>query len=218
MSTPPVKDDPLSVPPGVVIPPLRFSVVEDKLYRGSYPRPLNFEFLESLRLKTILSLTEDPLNEAAAGWCWSRGIDMVHICPEGGSKKEAPLRHPDAIKILQIILDNTRGPLYVHCLNGSEVTGLAMASLRKVQLWATPAIVSEMMRFSETHSSSFDLFLEEFVGPVTIPKTPTNWLWQGIAEETGFLPHISKVHIQYENNAHEHKSLARTEATDNTKV
>jgi tyrosine-protein phosphatase OCA6 len=102
MSTQRIKAGHLSVPPGIVIPPLRFSVVEEKLYRGSYPRPLNFEFLESLHLKTILSLTADPLNEAASEWCHIQEIQMVHICPEGSDRKGVPLGHNDAVKILQV--------------------------------------------------------------------------------------------------------------------
>lgn len=86
----------------LVIPPLRFSIVEDKLYRGSYPRPLNFKFLESLNLCTILSVTPEPLTEDAAGWCRMRGIKMIHIRPERDGKKGAPLKHAEACKILSV--------------------------------------------------------------------------------------------------------------------
>lgn len=86
----------------LVIPPLRFSIVEDKLYRGSYPRPLNFKFLESLKLKTILSITPEPLAEDAAGWCRSQGINMLWIQPERDGKKGAPLKHAEACKILSV--------------------------------------------------------------------------------------------------------------------
>lgn len=96
----------------------------------------------------------------------------------------------------QIMLNSAYTPLYVHCLNGSEVTGLAMMSLRKVQLWATPSVLSELMRFSESHSS-FDRFLEEFVGEVTIPEQPVRWLWQGLKDEDGLPPLGCGVKIKY---------------------
>lgn len=96
----------------------------------------------------------------------------------------------------QIMLNSAYAPLYVHCLNGSEITGLAMTSLRKVQLWATPSVLSELMRFSESHSS-FDRFLEEFSGEVTIPMEPVRWLWQGLKDEDGLPPLGCGVKIKY---------------------
>lgn len=94
------------------------------------------------------------------------------------------------------MLDSAYSPLYVHCLNGSEITGLAMTSLRKVQCWATPSIISERMRYSESHHS-FDRFLEEFSGEVVIPKEPVDWLWQGLKDEDGLPPLGCGVKIKY---------------------
>ena len=37
--------------PETYIPPLRFSMVQPNLYRGAYPREVNFKFLETLHLK-----------------------------------------------------------------------------------------------------------------------------------------------------------------------
>ena len=46
--------------PEIYVPPLRFSMVQPSLYRGAYPREVNFKFLETLQLKTIISLTPQP--------------------------------------------------------------------------------------------------------------------------------------------------------------
>jgi tyrosine-protein phosphatase OCA1 len=43
------------------IPPLNFGMIEPKLYRSGQPNELNFPFLETLKLKTVLFLApEDP--------------------------------------------------------------------------------------------------------------------------------------------------------------
>lgn len=52
------------------------------------------------------------------------------------------------------------------------------------------------MRFSESHSS-FDRFLEEFSGEVTIPMEPVRWLWQGLKDEDGLPPLGCGVKIKY---------------------
>lgn len=38
------------------VPPLNFSLVEDGIYRSGFPMPINYPFLERLKLKTILYL------------------------------------------------------------------------------------------------------------------------------------------------------------------
>lgn len=83
-------------PRKTLIPPLRFAIVEKNVYRGSYPRPLNFPFLESLKLKTILSLTPAPLIEPVANWCKQREIRIIHHPPNKSGKKSIPLSHWDA--------------------------------------------------------------------------------------------------------------------------
>ena len=42
-----------------LIPPFRFSAVEEGLYRGAHPTLKNFRFLRRLRLKTIISVTPE---------------------------------------------------------------------------------------------------------------------------------------------------------------
>ena len=49
--------------PEIYVPPLRFSMVQPSLYRGAYPREVNFKFLETLQLKTIISLTPNPITK-----------------------------------------------------------------------------------------------------------------------------------------------------------
>ena len=74
-------------------PPLRFAMVEDHphLYRGSYPLPKNLRFLERLRLKTIVSITPEPLGENVATWCNAQGVSMMHLKTKKQAKKE---KHP----------------------------------------------------------------------------------------------------------------------------
>ena len=74
-------------------PPLRFAMVEDHppLYRGSYPLSKNLRFLERLHLKTILSITPEPLGENVAAWCSAQGVSMIHL----KTKKQAKIeKHP----------------------------------------------------------------------------------------------------------------------------
>ncbi|KAI9837709.1 MAG: hypothetical protein M1819_006642 [Sarea resinae] len=212
-----------NMPSDTVIPPLRFAIVEPYLYRGSYPRPLNFPFLESLKLKTVISLTPEPPAENVAAWAESQGIRHIHIRPEKTAKKSAPIRPDQAKDVLEIILDQKNAPVYVHCLNGSEITSTAICALRKLQFWTHPTIYSEMLRFSDMHSST-EHFVETFASGdsevvITIPEERVHWLWQGLADEEGLLPISAAsreiaptiVKLQYEDEHLEKKRRAREE-------
>ncbi|KAI9773620.1 MAG: hypothetical protein M1840_006894 [Geoglossum simile] len=79
----------------------------------------NFPFLESLKLKAILSLTPEPLDDRLKQWTADHGIRRIHIKPEKGQKKGAPLQPAQAKAALDIILNPQNTPIYVHCLNGA---------------------------------------------------------------------------------------------------
>jgi tyrosine-protein phosphatase OCA6 len=89
------KDASDDIVPQTDTPPLRFAMVEDHppLYRGSYPLAKNLRFLERLRLKTILSITPEPLGEDIATWCSAQGVRMMHLTTNKEAKKA---RHPIA--------------------------------------------------------------------------------------------------------------------------
>ncbi|KAJ0390952.1 hypothetical protein ATCC90586_012002 [Pythium insidiosum] len=73
-------------------------------------------------------------------------------------------------------------PLYIHCLDGANVTGIIIMILRKLQNWTKAATISEFCRFTRDHgiekdeSEYLSMFSEEIVVPTDVPK----WLWNGI--------------------------------------
>jgi tyrosine-protein phosphatase OCA6 len=86
-------------------PPLRYALVEDHppFYRGSYPRPKNLTFLQRLRLKTILSLTPEPLGEEIATWCSAQGVRMMHLkTSKEKKKKKHPIGYWEVKQALQV--------------------------------------------------------------------------------------------------------------------
>jgi tyrosine-protein phosphatase OCA6 len=86
-------------------PPLRFAMVEDHppLYRGSYPLSKNLGFLERLHLKTILSITPDPLGENVATWCSAQGVRMIHLVATKSSKsKRHPIEYYETKQAIQV--------------------------------------------------------------------------------------------------------------------
>ncbi|KAI8805752.1 protein-tyrosine phosphatase, partial [Cladochytrium replicatum] len=158
--------------------PSRFGSVESDLYRGSYPKPRNFPFLGLLRLRTILSLTPQPPNMDLITFCRENSITSTHVRVDK-PKEGVPMSFSRVAHILQILVDINNHPLYVHCNDGTIVTGVVILCLRKLQLWTSASSVSEYRRYmrEESIGESEMVFLEKFQGEIELPMILPDWLW-----------------------------------------
>ncbi|KAL9550925.1 hypothetical protein MBANPS3_004499 [Mucor bainieri] len=187
-----------------LIPPFRFTMVEENLFRGGYPKPRNKRFLKRLRLKTILSLIPDKLMPEMQEFCEENNINLLHLTVDKMKEDNIPLTYNKTlmalqaskgqavlIKILQLMIDPENHPLYIHCLDGADVTGLVIACLRKLQMWSISSALGEFVRNLHTSvisSEEFE-FVENFKNfEVTIPMTLPLWLWGG---QVNFRKHTS---------------------------
>ena len=88
-----------------VTPPFRFAIVEDHppLYRGSYPLQRSLSFLERLRLKTIVSITPEPLGEDLATWCSTQSVRMIHLkVKKQGKTEQHPIGYYETKQAMQV--------------------------------------------------------------------------------------------------------------------
>jgi tyrosine-protein phosphatase OCA6 len=176
-----------------LVPPLRYTQLSPHVHRGSYPRPVNFPYLRRLQLKTIISLTPDPItletDPALYEYLKREQIEMIHFPMTKESKKKFkyPSNH-QVLEILKLLIDTRNSPVYMHCLNGGVVTSLVVACLRKVQLWNTIAIFREFSIFSQGVLSLKDrAFIEGFrvelkdVVEYDDGGVVADWLWTGLS-------------------------------------
>jgi len=90
-----------------ITPPFRFAIVEDHppLYRGSYPLQKNLRFLDRLGLKTVVSLTPEPIGEDIATWCSAQGVRMMHLKIEKqGKMGQHPIGYYEAKQAIQVLV------------------------------------------------------------------------------------------------------------------
>ncbi|KAI7867730.1 tyrosine phosphatase family-domain-containing protein [Spinellus fusiger] len=148
-----------------LIPPFRYSLVEENVFRGGYPKPRNIRFL-----KRDADIFE------------SQGIQVVHLTVDKMKEDTIPLGYNKTLMALQIIIDPSNHPLYLHCLDGADVTGLIVACLRKLQMWSMSSVLSEFSRHLHTNvvaSEEYE-FIDNFKNfEVTIPSSLPSWLWNG---------------------------------------
>ena len=164
------------LPSLLLVPPLRYSLVEDNLHRGSYPTLRNLPFLARLHLKTVVSLTPEPPTADLRAFCRDEGIELHHHAVaqpvEGVSVPAAVLS-----AVMAVVVELERLPVYVHCLDGRAVTGVVVACLRRLQWWAAGSVVEEYGRFTDSVEGC--AVAEAWKGPLRVPRNLPWWLWEG---------------------------------------
>ena len=104
-----------------------FHRVNDSLYRGGQPSAQGFQNLAKLGVKTVVDL-RIPDGQSA----WEKriverlGMRYVHLPLHGG---EIPTQR-DIDRAFGILLDSAQSPVFVHCREGKDRTGMIVACYR----------------------------------------------------------------------------------------
>lgn len=159
LTCPPPPAEPLAF-----VPPLRFAMVEDGLFRGAYPTLRSFPFLRTLRLRTIVSLTPEKPTYDLLTFAASEHITLKHQQVER-FKGEVLLSAADLTTALQVILSPESYPLFIHCLDGRYVVGMLILALRRLQCWDPAASRMEYLRFAPEIQEDLSV-VNDFSGPV----------------------------------------------------
>ncbi|XP_019455866.1 PREDICTED: probable tyrosine-protein phosphatase At1g05000 isoform X1 [Lupinus angustifolius] len=66
-----------------LVPPLNFAMVDNGIYRSGFPKPDNFSFLQTLRLRSIIYLCPEPYPQTNLEFLDSNGIKLYQFGIEG---------------------------------------------------------------------------------------------------------------------------------------
>jgi len=120
-----------------------FAQISEVLYRGAQPTPEGFKRLERLGIKTVVNLRaygSDSRRMRKAEHC---ALNYVHLRCRAwlpSSKKLA--------RFIRILRDPANQPVFVHCLHGSDRTGLAVGAYRIIeQDWKAEDAAAELHAF-----------------------------------------------------------------------
>eukprot|EP00759_Apiculatamorpha_spiralis_P044925 PhF_6_TR41721/c0_g1_i2/m.63306 len=164
-----------------LLPPLRYQMVEENVYRGGYPTLRNFRFLQRLKLRSIISLIPEEPTADLTEFCKSNKIKLKHF-PVSKFKDRVTLNPQDVANAIEIMLDvEVSHPVYVHCLDGCQNVGTVIMMLRRLQGWAPETFTSEYMRWCKDFDAAqaTALFLSEMTPTptLTLPKKLPHWFW-----------------------------------------
>ncbi|GMM29014.1 protein-tyrosine-phosphatase [Martiniozyma asiatica (nom. inval.)] len=170
----------------LVVPPIKHAIIHKSLYRGSQPRPLNYPYLKSLSLTTLIALTPDPPSASLIEFCNDNHLKLNHFqinknTKNKGKNRGVPITHEQVCQILQIISTRSSGITYLFCENGGQITSLIIACLRKIELWASVSIWDEFATFAGTVNQVDRVFVENWVACFQI-NDKVDWLWNGLSD------------------------------------
>lgn len=119
-----------------------FRAVTDWLFRGGQPDPEGIRFLKDLDVRTVISLRWNP---------WVVQAEREIIEAAGMSYESIPLSYwswpsdQQVRKFFSIVDDPERRPVFVHCLHGSDRTGMLIAMYRMAREgWDVDSAYAEM--------------------------------------------------------------------------
>ncbi|KAF8289440.1 putative tyrosine phospatase-like protein [Trypanosoma cruzi] len=160
-----------------LVPPFRFAMVEEGVYRGAYPTLRNFPFLRGLGLRTIVSLIPEEPTYDLRCFAAAENITLRYIHAER-YKGEVQLLPTEMSEVLQLLINVERHPIYVHCLDGRHIVGLVIMGLRKLQFWEVNCSHLEYQRFTRSVQDEV-AFITDYSGPIAVPMRIPSWLWKG---------------------------------------
>lgn len=157
------------------VPPLNFSLVEDGIYRSGFPMPINYPFLERLKLKTIIYLgdlgqekekekkekSKDKEKNSTSEilpsykqWIETTDIHFHHLVMESSqepflNQKKIKQSHESLTIALQLMLDRNNFPMLIHSNKGKHRIGVLVGLMRKIlQGWCMSGIFEEYEKFA----------------------------------------------------------------------
>lgn len=150
----------------MLIPPVNFSLVVGRFYRSGHPIELNFPFLETLELKTIVyvgDIAPEKVKECYTKWVEKNNINLVHI-PSPSVREPFITTDPESVsKVINLVLDRRNHPILLHSDKGKHRTGVVVGTIRKcLQQWSLAPIYEEYIRFALGKADADFLFIEQY--------------------------------------------------------
>ncbi len=117
-----------------------FAKISDRLYRGEQPTKEGFNELKKMGIKAIVNLRCITSDRASIK---GLGFQYVHI-----NVRASHAEDEDVIDFLKVVEDPQNAPVFVHCMHGSDRTGLMVAIYRiMVQGWPQEKALAELPLF-----------------------------------------------------------------------
>ncbi|XP_071711188.1 inositol diphosphatase DSP3-like [Rutidosis leptorrhynchoides] len=147
----------------IIVPPINFANVEDRIYRCGFPQPSNFSFLQTLQLKSVIYLCPEPYPKENLQFLKEQNIRLFQFGIDGTKEPSVDVLRNIITEALTLLIDVRIHPVLIHCKRGKHRTGCVVGSLRKLQNWCLSSVLEEYKLYAGVKSRETDLkFLENY--------------------------------------------------------
>lgn len=167
---------------GIYTPPENFARVCEGVYRSSFPRIENFDFLKSIKLKSILCLIPEEYPIENNKFNEIEGINFYQIGLSGNKEPFVKIKPELVTEALKILINPENHPILIHCNRGKHRTGCIVGCLRKLQQWSHSMIFDEYRKYAFPKERPLDqqfieMYDEDEVNQYAIDKDllPIKW-------------------------------------------
>jgi tyrosine-protein phosphatase SIW14 len=129
----------------VLIAPENFTMVEPGVYRSAFPRTKNMSFLDSLQLKSVVSLVLEDYPAPLVEFYKRNGIELMTMGVEGNKGAFKGIDLMTFLEVMRVVMNSMKRPLLIHCNKGKHRTGCVVGCLRRLRGWSVSCIVDEYM-------------------------------------------------------------------------
>lgn len=122
--------------------PENFSMVENGVFRSSFPRTKNIPFLRTLNLRSVSPLIPEDYPKGLLDFYNSEGlgIKVFQYGIDGNKWLFKEIGKADLFQILVYVINPRNRPILIHCNKGKHRTGTIIGCLRKLRGWALSSI------------------------------------------------------------------------------
>ena len=132
-----------------------------------------------MKLKTIISLIpEKPVNDIIE-FTKKYEININHF-KVSAWKETNSINEEQMNQILELLIDSRNSPIYIHCLDGGNVTSQVIMCLRKLQNYDMKSIFDEAKKYTEKISDDEKNFLKNYKGTIKVVEEENiqSWLYE----------------------------------------
>ena len=164
-------------PIGMYMPPENFAMHCSSIYRSSFPRVENFEFLKTLGLKAILCLIPEEYPSENIEFNNRNGIKFFQLGLSGNKEPFVKIKPDLVTEALKIITNPENQPILIHCNRGKHRTGCIVGCVRKLQNWSLSMIFDEYRKFAYPKERPLDQQFIEMYDDSDIVSYATKRHW-----------------------------------------
>ena len=152
---------------------------DKRIYRSSFPHSCNVEHLKSLQLKTVVTLVSTAFEPDVEHWLAASNVQNFRIIIPAHKSSDDRIPMQEIVQVMNLMTDDTKRPLLIHCNKGKHRTGCMTACFRKLHGMNDVHAITEYHEYARPKARAYDVAFisrtntEEIMSAVFKLQTPT---------------------------------------------